>query len=389
MDPHGEVPSRDMGTLDRTSVSHLSKGSSPLSSATYPSDASFSSTSVDMTFDETSINPVDGSMQSLPRPSLRPGVYVPTVAFFDPETEDLDTAAIAAHALRLARAGVAGITTQGSNGEAVHLSPIERDIVTSTTRSALHSAGYNHIPVIVGCGAQSTRDVIGLTRSAAAAGGTHVLVLPPSYYRASYAKSALKRHFQDVANRSPLPVLIYNYPGAVAGIDFSSDDILSLASHPNIVGCKLTCGNTGKLCRIASALSNPKLSPRSKDSKPFLTFGGSADFLLPTLMQGGAGVIAGLGNLVPRSLVKLFDVCGSGQMEEAQKLQAIVARADWGVIEGGVVGTKAAMRQHFGYGGFARRPLRAERKSEETDEEERWGRTLEECIEVEKTLGDV
>jgi 4-hydroxy-2-oxoglutarate aldolase len=52
---------------------------------------------------------------------LIPGVYVPTVCFFDPVTEDLDTATIATHAVRLAEAGVTGLTTQGSNGEAVHL----------------------------------------------------------------------------------------------------------------------------------------------------------------------------------------------------------------------------------------------------------------------------
>jgi hypothetical protein len=76
---------------------------------------------------------------------LTPGVYVPTVTFFDKTTEDIDTETIAKHAVRLAEAGVAGITTQGSNGEAVHLSHIERKLVTRTTRKALDDAGHQSI----------------------------------------------------------------------------------------------------------------------------------------------------------------------------------------------------------------------------------------------------
>ena len=91
---------------------------------------------------------------------LTPGVYVPTMCFFTPETEDIDTAAIARHAVRLAREGVTGLATQGSNGEAVHLTHTERQLVTATTRRALNAEGFNHMPLIVGCGSQSTRETI-------------------------------------------------------------------------------------------------------------------------------------------------------------------------------------------------------------------------------------
>lgn len=67
------------------------------------------------------------------RLSLLPGIYSPTMTFFDPETEDLDIPTIKRHAVRLAQAGLAGLVTMGTNGEAVHLSRAERTAVTKAT----------------------------------------------------------------------------------------------------------------------------------------------------------------------------------------------------------------------------------------------------------------
>ena len=167
------------------------------------------------------------------RRALVPGIYVPTVAFFDPTTDNVDVETVASHAVRLAKAGVAGITTQGSNGEAVHLSHKERDLITSTTRKALDDAGFGYMPVIVGCGAQSTRECIELCEEAASAGGDYALVLPPAYYQGLFSKDTVKEFFRDVATASPIPILIYNYPGAVSGLDLNSDVIIELA-HESI-----------------------------------------------------------------------------------------------------------------------------------------------------------
>lgn len=275
---------------------------------------------------------------------LVPGVYVPTVAFFQPN-EDLDLPIVEAHAVYLAQAGVTGLVTQGSNGEAVHLDRDERKAVTAFTRRALDGAGFTSMPVIVGCGASSTRETIRFCQDAADAGGDYAIILPPCYYKSLVSNEALLDYFRAVADVSPIPVLIYNFPGASSGLDLSSDDILALSQHPNIVGTKLTCGNTGKLARIAS------------QAKPsFLTFGGSADFTLQTLIAGGAGVIAGVANLIPRSCVQVMDLYHCGNVEEAQKVQAIVARADWLAIKGGFVAVKSALESYRGYGELPRRP---------------------------------
>ncbi|PWY71060.1 dihydrodipicolinate synthetase family protein [Aspergillus sclerotioniger CBS 115572] len=275
---------------------------------------------------------------------LRPGIYVPTVAFFTEPSEDLDLATTALHATYLAQAGVTGIVVQGSNGEAVHLSREERNLITSTTRQALDTHAPS-TPLIVGCGAASTRETIQLCQDAAAAGGDYTLILPPSYYKSLLSSEDILAHFRLVASASPIPVLVYNFPGASSGLDLSSDDILALAEHPNIVGVKLTCGNTGKLARIAA------------EAKPgFLTFGGSADFTLQTLVAGGHGVIGGVANLIPRLSVKVMELYQAGQVAEAQRLQAVVARADWQAIKGGFVAVKSALQSYRGYGALPRRP---------------------------------
>lgn len=172
------------------------------------------------------------------------------------------------------------------------------------------------------------------------------MVLPPAYYRALYNGESQYEFFIDLANESPIPILIYNYPGAVAGIDLDSDTITKLSKHPNIVGCKLTCGNTGKLARIASAAPSG-----------FMTMGGSSDFTLQSLIAGGKGVIGGLANIAPMACAEVFNLYVSGRTQVAEKMQAVVARGDWGAIKGGVVGTKSCLQSYFGYGGYGRRPL--------------------------------
>lgn len=280
-----------------------------------------------------------------PRP-LNGGVYVPTVAFFTGPEEEVDVPVVEKHTVFLAKAGVAGIVVQGSNGEAVHLDRAERKLIASATRKALDEAGFNQLPVIVGVGAQSTRETIQFCKDAAEAGADYVIALPPSYYKAQNTTESVRGYFRDVADASPLPVLIYNFPAAANGVDLTSDDIIALAEHPNIVGVKLTCANTGKLARIAAGV---------KDS--FRTFGGSSDFTLQTMIAGGHGVIAGLANVIPRASVLVYDLYVQGKIEEAQKIQAIVARADWTAIKGGFPAVKAALQEFYGYGGLPRRPV--------------------------------
>ncbi|KAI5858262.1 dihydrodipicolinate synthetase family protein [Durotheca rogersii] len=276
--------------------------------------------------------------------SLPRGVYVPTVAFFN-ENDEVDLEATQRHAVHLAEAGVAGILVHGSNGEAVHLDREERSLIVKTTRAALDQADHHLMPLIAGCGAQSTRETIQLCQDAAAAGAGFAIVLPPAYYGSLLDTAKIIRHFHDVATASPIPILIYNFPGACSGLDLSSDTILEIAKHPNVLGVKLTCGNTGKLARVVDG------------AKPgFFVAGGSADFILQGLVVGGHGTIAGTANLVPRACVRICELFNAGELKEAKRLQAVVAKADWAAIQTGFAGVKAALQHFEGYGENLRKP---------------------------------
>ncbi|THH30982.1 hypothetical protein EUX98_g3227 [Antrodiella citrinella] len=268
------------------------------------------------------------------------GVYVPAVLFMD-ENEDLDIPAIQSHVLRLAQGGVTGILVQGSNGEAQHLSHDERKQAIATTRQTLNENGFEHVTVIAGTGGQSTRETKKLCVDAKEAGASFVLVLTPSTWPTQMTKPNIIRFHREVADASPIPTMIYNFPTVTAGLDLDSDTITTLAAHPNIVGTKLSCGNIGKLQRLTSAL-NPS---------EFATFPGKSDVFLQGLISGSAGVIGALPNVAPKAHIRLLKLYQEGKLEEAVKLQALLGHADWQLGKiGSIAGIKAIVSKQFGYG---------------------------------------
>jgi L-threo-3-deoxy-hexylosonate aldolase len=102
------------------------------------------------------------------------------MTFFDRETEDVDVATIKKHAVRLAKAGLVGLVTMGSNGEAVHMTKEEKALVTRATREALNEAEFHDVAVIAGCSENSVRLTVELCKIASGAGADYALILPPS-----------------------------------------------------------------------------------------------------------------------------------------------------------------------------------------------------------------
>ncbi|PKS08002.1 hypothetical protein jhhlp_006614 [Lomentospora prolificans] len=290
-----------------------------------------------------------------PRRPLPCGIYAPTMTFFDPETEEIDVPTIKKHAVRLVTDGLVGLVTMGSNGEAVHCTREEKVLVTQATREALDEAGFESTPIIIGATEGSVKGTIELCKQAYAAGADYCLLLPPSYFRALMDETAIYDYFMSVADGSPLPLVLYNYPGAVAGIDMDSDLLIRLAKHPNIVGTKFTCGNTGKLSRVALA-TNAK-TPTSEGSG-YMAFGGMCDFTVQTLVSGGSGIIAGGANVMPKVCARVWNLYAEGKTEEAVALQKVLSRGDWVLTKSAIAGTKQAIQSYFGYGGYPRRPLK-------------------------------
>ncbi|GLB40564.1 putative DapA family protein [Lyophyllum shimeji] len=279
-----------------------------------------------------------------------PGIYVPAVLFFK-ENEDFDIPAIQAHILRLAQGGVTGILVQGSNGEAQHLSHDERKEAIRLTRKTLDGNGFQNVLVIAGTGAQSTRETKKLCIDARDAGASHVLVLTPSTWPPQMSIENILRFHREVADASPIPVMIYNFPVVTAGQDLDSDTIAALAEHPNIVGTKLSCGNMGKLHRLTTRF------PASR----FAVYAGRSDLLTQGLISGSAGVIGALVNVLPKVHAELYKLFQEGNVKEAMELQGKLCHAHWAIGRiGGIGGVKTIVSKNFGYGSpVVRGPLKA------------------------------
>jgi L-threo-3-deoxy-hexylosonate aldolase len=312
---------------------------------------------------------------------LVPGIYAPTQVFFIEETEDLDLETIGHHAVRLAKAGVAGIVTNGSNGEAVYLSAEERAQVTIQTRKALDEAGFEQIPIIVGASDQSVRGTLKLCTESKEAGGDAVLLLTPSFFKWAMNSSAIEKYFTMVANASPLPVVIYNYPGAVAGIDLDSELLGRLSQHPNVVGTKFTCCFVGKLARIAAATSSAS-EVYSAGRSNYMAFARIADFITPSLAVGGSGAIVGAANVFPRACVNVYNLFVAGKHEEAMQAQAKLAAADWSLTKRAIPGFKAILQHYHGYGGNPRQPMEklSAKAAQELIDEIEWMMDIERAL---------
>ncbi|GCE48818.1 4-hydroxy-2-oxoglutarate aldolase [Thermosporothrix hazakensis] len=273
------------------------------------------------------------------------GVYPPLPTFFDAD-EELDLGTLQRHMQRLKDSGIAGFVVLGSNGEAVHLTNEERARVISAAREVAGDEETG-IPLIAGCGEQSTRGTIAQCQRAANHGANLALVLPPSYYKGNMDKPALLAHYQAVAERSPIPVLIYNMPASTGGIDLDAELICTLAEHPNILGLKDSSGDITKLSFITA---NTPVT--------FRVFAGSAGFFFPALAIGAAGTIAALANLYPREICLLQTLFNTGHYVEARSLQTELIAINTAVTTRyGVAGLKAALEMIAGYGGKPRRPL--------------------------------
>ncbi|PVH92812.1 putative dihydrodipicolinate synthase [Periconia macrospinosa] len=301
------------------------------------------------------------------------GIYTPLPTFFH-DDEELDLEAFHAHVKYTAEAGTFPVTA-GSAGEAAHLTHDERIALIKTARAALDSSNLTHFPIIAGAGAASTRESIILAKQAAAAGADFVMVIPPGYYASTLVanRASLIDFFVDIAEASPVPIIVYNFPGVSGGIDLDSDMVVEIVKRsPNVAGAKLTCASVGKITRITAAVDDPAFQvkyPRKWDvgkdgaSAYFQVIDGYIDILLPSIASGAAGAISGLPNFAPRVCVKLWELASSGsapssdEYREARRLQNLIAQTDGFAQKIGFSGTKFLLNQQFGYSKMLRRPL--------------------------------
>ncbi|KAJ9646271.1 hypothetical protein H2204_000934 [Knufia peltigerae] len=269
-----------------------------------------------------------------------PGVYAPSLTWFsDDKEQSIDWDTQSKHLTYLIESGLTGIVIAGSNGEAVATTMEERLKLLSLTKELAVKHGRTDMPIVIGTVGQTTQEIIKQLHQSKAVGADFALVLTPSYFHFAMNASAIQDFFTEVADASPIPILIYSWPLVTSGIEINSDILSALGKHPNIAGTKLTCGGIAKVARVAAEF-NPS---------DFCALAGHSEWLVPALSIGGTGCISGFANLCPRSCVKIYQDYQQGRVKEAQALQKSVAQAEWWLNKTGINGTKWAVAKLLGY----------------------------------------
>jgi len=156
---------------------------------------------------------------------------------------------------RYSRTPVAGIVVMGSTGEAVMLSDQERRDVLKSARGA---AAPNKV-LIAGTGIESAIETLRLTEYAAELGYDVALIRTPHFYRKQMQPANLLAFYRMVADRSPLPVMLYNVPPFTA-YDIPPELVIELAGHPNIVAIKESSSDVEKVRRMVEGTRHIKRS---------------------------------------------------------------------------------------------------------------------------------
>ena len=316
---------------------------------------------------------------------------------------------------RYSRTPVAGIVVLGSTGEALMLSDQEKRDVFKVARQA---AAPNKV-LIAGTAIESAIETLRLTEYAAQLGYDVAMVRTPHYYKKQMEPANILAFYRTVADHSPIPVIVYNFPQAT-GYDIPAEVMLELAEHPNLIGIKESSGDVEKVRQmvegtrhiqrsaavtetfdavtprmLAAAAGSPseggELVPvgvlsGSSDVKPsssavsvvgkiktrqkevgFQALVGAAHKLHPSLDAGAVGAILAFACPAPTACYEIYAAWKEGDAGLARLKQERIAKAAQRVGDLGVPGFKYGMDFNGYYGGTARLPflpLTADLKSE-------------------------
>ena len=277
------------------------------------------------------------------------GVFPPIPTPFDSDG-NVAYGALVENLERWNRYDLAGYVVLGSNGEAVYHTEEEKLRVWRAARLAIPSDKL----MVAGTGCESTRQTISLTCRAAREGADAALVVTPHYFGSMMTPAALFRHYQSVADASPIPIVLYNVP-KFTHVDMGATTIAHLAGHPNIVGIKDSGGSVAKLADVVR-----------QTGPDFQVLAGSASFLFAALTLGAVGGVVALANVAPRQSISVYNLHREGRWDEAAELQRRMLPVNAAVTSRfGIAGLKAALDMLGYHGGPVRSPLI------DLDEEER------------------
>ena len=270
------------------------------------------------------------------------GVFTPIITPFRGDGT-IDEVGMRRNVARWMTTPLTGLVVLGSNGEAPQIEDAEADLVIDIVRREVP----RDRPLIAGTGRESTAATIAATRRAAAAGADAVLVRTPSFFKSQMTTEVFVRHYTDVADNSPVPVLLYNVT-MLTGVTLPADAVATLALHPNVVGMKESGSDIGLIAEYIA---------RTPDD--FTVLAGSAATLFHALCADCDGAVLALAALVPREIVGMQALLEEGRLDDARTLQRRLmplARSVGALY--GVPGLKAALELMGFAAGPPRPPLR-------------------------------
>jgi 4-hydroxy-tetrahydrodipicolinate synthase len=234
------------------------------------------------------------------------GVIPAIVTPFDAD-HAVDHGALEALSARLVAGGVHAIMATGGTGEFPHLEPEERRAVV---RTIVGVAG-GRVPVIAGTAACELGQTLRLAEQAAEAGADAIISVPPYYF--PLPDAALADYFTRLAERSPLPLFLYNNP-LYTGNPLRPELIVELLELPNVVGLKQSESDLGQLVEIIHQVRVVRGARKG-------LFTGIDSQLVGALASGADGVFSTAAGIVPRHVVELFDAAERGDVADARARQ--------------------------------------------------------------------
>lgn len=252
------------------------------------------------------------------------GTYTVLVTPFTPDGRAVDTAALSRLVEFQIAEGVHGLIPLGSTGEFLSLTGDEkRAVIETVVRTA---AG--RVPVLVGTGAEWTRDVVALSREAESLGADGVMIIPPFY--SVPTEDELYVHYKTVADAIGIPIMVYNNP-ATANVDLVPSTVARLATIDN---CRYIKESTLEVTRVRDII---RLC-----GERITVFAGVLGY--ESFWLGAEGWVAVCSNVAPRLSAALFEaVADRKDMDEALAIyRRLTPLLGWVGGPRYVAGTKAA-----------------------------------------------
>jgi 4-hydroxy-tetrahydrodipicolinate synthase len=199
--------------------------------------------------------------------------------------------------------GSKGLVPCGTTGESATMSIEEHNRVIQVTIE--QAAG--RVPVIAGCGSNDTAVALEHMKVAEAAGAAAALVVAPYYNKPN--QEGVYAHFAYLAERSPLPIMLYNVPSRTI-TDIETATMARLAELPTIIGVKDACGNVARVS-----------AQRLACGPDFCQLSGNDDMAMGFMAMGGVGCISVTANVAPKLCAEFQAACAAGDWDVALEVQ--------------------------------------------------------------------